>query len=79
MGRSSEILRDEIKFSKFVGRMRKSFSEMFNDHIEDSKILRNIITPEDWEAMANDHIQYDFLYDNHFLRTERRLELLQGD
>jgi len=65
MGRSSEILRDEVKFSKFVGRMRKRFSEMFSDMLRTQLILKNIITPEDWEYMS-DHIQYDFLYDNHF-------------
>jgi len=65
LGRSSEILRDEIKFSKFVGRMRKRFSAMFNDMLKTQLLLKNIITPEDWEYMG-DHIQYDFLYDNHF-------------
>ena len=65
LGRSSEILRDEIKFSKFVGRMRKRFSTMFNDILKTQLILKNIVTPEDWLKMA-DHIQYDFLYDNHF-------------
>ena len=65
LGRSSEILRDEIKFSKFVGRMRKRFSSMFNDILKTQLLLKNVVTPEDWEYM-NDHIQYDFLYDNHF-------------
>jgi len=65
LGRSSEILRDEIKFSKFVGRMRKRFSSMFNDMLKTQLLLKNVVTPEDWEYM-NDHIQYDFLYDNHF-------------
>ena len=65
LGRSSEILRDEIKFSKFVGRMRKRFSSMFNDILKTQLLLKNVVTPEDWEYMA-DHIQYDFLYDNHF-------------
>jgi hypothetical protein len=65
MGRSSEILRDEIKFSKFVGRMRKRFSSMFSDMLKTQLLLKNVITPEDWEYMS-DHIQYDFLYDNHF-------------
>ena len=65
LGRSSEIIRDEIKFSKFVGRMRKRFSSMFNDMLRTQLLLKNIVTPEDWEYMA-DHIQYDFLYDNHF-------------
>ena len=65
LGRSSEILRDELKFAKFVGRLRKRFSNMFNDMLKTQLILKNIITPEDWETMS-EHIQYDFLYDNHF-------------
>jgi hypothetical protein len=77
MGRSSEILRDELKFTKFVGRLRKRFSDLFNNLLSTQLILKNIITPEDWVKM-NQHIQYDFLYDNHFselkdseLMTER--------
>lgn len=65
LGRSSEILRDEVKFSKFVARLRKRFSYMFNDMLKTQLILKNIITPEDW-SMMEEHIQYDFLYDNHF-------------
>ena len=65
LGRSSEILRDELKFTKFVGRLRKRFSHMFNDMLRTQLLLKNIITPEDWEKME-EHIQYDFLYDNHF-------------
>ena len=75
LGRSSEILRDEVKFSKFVGRMRKRFSSMFNDILKTQLILKNIITPEDWGYMV-DHIQYDFLYDNHFAEL-KETELLQ--
>ncbi len=65
LGRSSEILRDEVKFSKFVSRLRKRFSYMFHDMLRTQLILKNIITPEDWNIME-EHIQYDFLYDNHF-------------
>jgi len=65
LGRSSEILRDELKFTKFVGRLRKRFSRMFEDMLKTQLILKNIITPEDWEIMS-EHIQFDFLYDNHF-------------
>ena len=65
LGRSSEILRDEVKFSKFVARLRKRFSYMFHDMLRTQLILKNIITPDDWEIMS-EHIQYDFLYDNHF-------------
>ena len=65
LGRSSEILRDELKFAKFVGRLRKRFAQMFNDMLRTQLILKNIVSPEDWEMIA-DHIQYDFLYDNQF-------------
>ena len=65
LGRSSEILRDEVKFSKFVGRLRKRFSGLFIDMLRTQLLLKNIVTPEDWEIMS-EHIQFDFLYDNHF-------------
>ena len=74
LGRSSEILRDEVKFSKFVSRLRKRFSYMFNDMLKTQLILKNIITPEDWDIME-EHIQYDFLYDNHFAEL-KEAELL---
>ena len=74
LGRSSEILRDEVKFSKFVARLRKRFSYMFNDMLKTQLILKNIITPEDWSIME-EHIQYDFLYDNHFAEL-KEAELL---
>jgi len=65
LGRSSEILRDELKFAKFVGRLRKRFGNMFNDMLKTQLILKNIVTPEDWEKIS-EHIQYDFIYDNQF-------------
>jgi len=65
LGRSSEILRDELKFAKFVGRLRKRFANMFNDMLRTQLILKNVITPEDWKTLS-DHIQYDFVYDNQF-------------
>ena len=76
LGRSSEILRDELKFAKFVGRLRKRFSQMFNDMLRTQLILKNIVTPEDWEVMS-DHIQYDFLYDNQFAELKES-EMLQS-
>ena len=75
LGRSSEILRDELKFSKFVGRLRKRFAQMFNDMLKTQLILKNIVSPEDWEIMR-DHIQYDFLYDNQFAEL-KETEMLQ--
>ena len=76
LGRSSEILRDELRFSKFVGRLRKRFSHMFNDMLRTQLILKNIVTPEDWSQME-DHIQYDFLYDNQFAELKES-EMLQS-
>ena len=76
LGRSSEILRDELRFSKFVGRLRKRFSHMFNDMLRTQLILKNIVTPEDWKQME-DHIQYDFLYDNQFAELKES-EMLQS-
>ncbi len=75
LGRSSEILRDELKFTKFVGRMRKRFSNLFHDILKTQLILKNVITPEEWEQMS-DHIQYDYLYDNHFSEL-KDAELMQ--
>ena len=75
LGRSSEILRDELKFTKFVGRMRKRFSNLFHDILKTQLILKNVCTPEEWERMS-DHIQYDFLYDNHFAEL-KDAELMQ--
>ena len=65
LGRSSEILRDELKFTKFVGRLRKRFANMFTDMLKTQLILKNIVSLEDWDKIS-DHIQYDFLYDNQF-------------
>ena len=76
LGRSSEILRDELQFSKFVGRLRKRFAHMFNDMLKTQLILKNIVTPEDWKQME-DHIQYDFLYDNQFAELKES-EMLQN-
>jgi len=82
LGRSSEILRDEIMFSRFVGRLRKRFSNIFHDLLKTQLILKNIITPQDWEYMS-DHIQYDYIYDNHFAELKEtelmneRLSILQ--
>jgi len=76
LGRSSEILRDELKFAKFVGRLRKRFANMFNDMLKTQLILKNIVTPDDWEQME-DHIQYDFLYDNQFAEL-KETEMIQG-
>ena len=65
LGKSSEILRDELKFAKWIARLRKKFSAMFHDMLKTQLILKGVIAPEDWEEMQ-EHIQYDFQFDNHF-------------
>ena len=65
LGKSNEILRDELKFVKFVGRLRKQFSHLFNDMLKTQLILKGVITIDDWDMMEQ-HIQYDYLFDNHF-------------
>jgi len=75
LGKTTEILRDELKFAKFIGRLRKRFSELFHDMLKTQLILKGIITPEDWEDME-EHIQYDFLFDNHFNEL-KEMELMK--
>ena len=70
-----KILRDEVKFSKFVARLRKRFAMLFSDLLKTQLILKNVITPDDWESIK-DNIQYDFLYDNHFAEL-KDTELMQ--
>ncbi len=65
LGKTTEVLRDELKFAKFIGRLRKRFSELFHDILKTQLILKGVISPEDWDDMK-EHIQYDYLFDNHF-------------
>jgi len=74
IGRTSEITRDELKFTKFVGKLRKKFSDIFQDTLKTQLILKGVIAPEDWEDMK-EHIQYDYLYDNHFTEL-KNLEMM---
>jgi hypothetical protein len=70
MGRSSEITRDELKFTKFVQRLRKKFTELFNDIMRTQLILKGIINEDDWYTVR-DHLQYDFLQDGHFAELKQ--------
>ena len=74
LGRSAEITRDELKFTKFVGKLRKKFSDIFHDTLKTQLILKSVITPEDWDDMK-EHIQYDYLKDNHFTEL-KNLEMM---
>ena len=82
LGRSTEITRDELKFTKFVQRIRKKFSPIFTDILKTQLLLKGIIAPEDWSKIQ-EHIQYDYLADGHFAELkdaellENRLNQLQ--
>ena len=81
LGRASEITRDELKFSRFVGRLRTRFSEIFHIILERQLLLKGVITQAEWKEMQ-DKIYYDFMEDNHFAELkdaeilENRLRLL---
>ena len=75
LGRTAEITRDEIKFSKFVQRLRKRFTGLFHDLLKTQLVLKGIITIDDWDAIKS-HIQYDFLKDGHFAEL-KNAELLK--
>jgi hypothetical protein len=76
LGKTTEVLRDELKFAKFIGRLRKRFSELFHDILKTQLILKGVIAPEDWDEME-EHIQYDFLFDNHFNELKEQEMMLQ--
>ena len=65
LGRSTEITRDEIKFNKFIKRLRKKFSTIFADALRVQLIMKGIIRPDEWDLMKQD-IRFDFQEDNHF-------------
>jgi len=83
MGRSSEITRDEIKFTKFIQRLRKRFSGLFADLLKTQLLLKGILTIDDWEDIR-ESIIYDFNDDNHFFEMKEsellkdRVEQLAG-
>jgi len=70
LGRASEISRDELKFTKFVQRLRKKFTELFNDLLKTQLILKKVISEEDWMDIQS-NLQYDFLQDGHFAELKQ--------
>tara|TARA_Y100000590_G_scaffold102433_2_gene116400 strand:- start:4381 stop:5976 length:1596 start_codon:yes stop_codon:yes gene_type:complete len=82
LGRTAEITRDELKFSKFVARLRTRFSTLFDEVLKTQLVLKKVITVDDWEDFKED-INYDFLRDSHFAELKDselmkdRLENLQ--
>jgi hypothetical protein len=82
-GRQSEITRDEIKFSKFISRIRKKFTELFDDLLKTQLLLKNIMSEEDWNKIKED-IYYEFTQDVYFAEAKNaeilrnRLDLLNA-
>jgi hypothetical protein len=70
LGRSTEITRDELKFTKFVQRLRKKFTELFNDILRTQLVLKGIIAETDWSSIR-DNLQYDFIQDGHFAELKQ--------
>jgi hypothetical protein len=69
IGRATEISRDEVKFSRFVDRLRTKFSRIFDDVLRTQLLLKNIITDEDWNSYK-EYISYDFQKDGHFVELK---------
>ena len=82
LGRTTEITRDELKFSKFVQRLRSKFSGLFDDLLRVQLSLKRVCSPEEWKAFKED-IWYDYKKDNNFTELKEtelltsRVSLLQ--
>ena len=69
IGRATEISRDEVKFSRFVDRLRVKFSRLFDDILRTQLLLKNVVTEEDWKK-SKEYISYDFQKDGHFVELK---------
>ena len=74
-GRATEVSRDEVKFAKFITRLRGKFSELFNKILEKQLILKGVITSEDWQEFRT-NFKYEYSEDNHFAEL-RNTEILR--
>ena len=75
LGRASEITRDELKFSKFIGRLRLRFSHLFDRLLETQLLLKGICTKAEWQAIKEE-VSYDFINDMHFTEM-KEVEVLK--
>jgi len=76
LGRSTEITRDEIKFSKFISRLRKRFNGLFYEALRVQLIAKGIIRADEWDDLKQ-HISFDYDLDNHFNELKNNEVLLQ--
>ena len=70
LGRSTEISRDEVKFKKFIDRLRNRFSDLFMQLLKTQLLLKGIITTQDWETWK-EKMGFDFLEDNYFAELKQ--------
>ena len=83
LGRAQEISRDEVKFSRFVERLRGRFNNLFHTCLEKQLILKGILTLNDWRSISK-NIHYEWQTDSHFAELkeaemlQERLNLLQS-
>ena len=71
VGRSAEITRDEVKFQKFVVRLRKKFTDLFDDLLKTQLVLKGVVSLEEWDDLK-EHIQYNFIADNYFSEMKEK-------
>jgi len=76
IGRSDNITRDELKFTKFVQKIRKKFSTLFLDMLRTQLILKGVIAEDEW-PLIKEHLQFDFMQDGHFTEL-KNAEILQN-
>ena len=76
IGRSDNITRDELKFTKFVQRLRKKFSNLFSDMLKTQLVLKGVIAVEEWPAIK-ELLQFNYLQDGHFTEL-KNAELMQN-
>ena len=76
IGRSDNITRDELKFTKFVQKIRKKFSTLFLDMLRTQLILKSVIAEDEW-PMIKEHLQFNFMQDGHFTEL-KNAEILQN-
>lgn len=76
IGRATEITRDELKFTRFIVRLRSRFSHLFSEVLKKQLILKGIITLDDWQTLFG-QIKFDFAKDNYFAEL-KEAEILEG-
>jgi hypothetical protein len=75
MGRGAEISRDEVKFTKFVQKLRNKFNTLFNDLLKTQLILKGVIAEEDWSSVK-EYVSYNYMKDGHYAEL-RDMDLLR--